>query len=209
MAVRAHVRAFVHGLTAAHAHDPRPAATALFTALQDDPDALARWVATVDGLRFGHGAVAMHRRHAEASPPPGIPGLDDFEALALCAAHLRLGQLAHSPDPGALQHAVHHGAQWLTNLLRMEPDFLDELLLEVAARRASDPALDAALTAQAEHIRSAAAELHAQGQQVLGGRRTVGDTLRALVGAGPNLAKGEWARWARAVVVLGLLDAKG
>lgn len=210
MAVKAHVRAFVGGLEAAPPWDPRPLATRL---VEDVPeDALADWVATVDGLRVGHGAVGMSRRHKDGPEAPTLKGVEDFEGLVLCAGALRLGRLVergYHPDGDAFTTAVTEGGRWLTNLLRMEPDFFDELLLEVAARQASDAAFAEALEAQAEAWREAGAELHHQGQALLGGKKSVGDVLRGLVGAGPNLSKGAWAQWGRAVVVLGCLDAKG
>ena len=212
MAVKAHVRAFVQGLADAPAWDPRAEASAWFDALKADPDAAAAWVATVDTVRFGHGAVAMHRRHQDRPPPPDLAGLQDFETLALCAGALRLGTLVardYAPDADARRAAAREGARWLGNLLRMEPDFLDELLLEIAARHATDPAFAAAIACQAATLADAAADLHRQGSELLGGRTTVSDVLRSLVGAGPNLSRGEWARWTRAVVVLGCLDAKG
>jgi len=209
MAVKAHVRAFVRDLDQAEPWDPRPTATRLAQAFSDQAEPLVAWVGVVDELRVGHGAVAMSRRHPEPPVPLTVKGLDDFEALVLCAAGLRQSLLQARGYTLDDPQAVRQASRWLQNLLRMEPDLLDELLLELAARQAASPALARALADQGALFEQAGADLHRQGRELLGGRTTVGGLLRSLVGAGPDLARGEWARWTRAVVVLTLLDGKG
>lgn len=212
MAVKAHVRAFVADLAVQTPWSPVVAGRDLEQAFDDDPEPLIHWADVCSELRVGHGAVAMHRRHPTDLPPLSIKGLQDFEALLLCAACLHHGMRVtegYHLSPGAAPDVVRDAPQWLFNLLRMEPDFFDELLLEVAARRVRDPAFAQKLASQAEELQRAARDLHGQGERVLGERRTVTGFLRRLVGAGPDLAQGTWARWTRAVVVLGLLDAKG
>jgi len=204
VAVKAHVRSFVAPLSGAAPLDPVPLADSLA-----ELPGIVDWVGVVDELRVGHGAVSMHRRHHGAPPPLDLPGVDDFEALLLCAGCLHARVLVDRGYAPTAPSMATDAPRWLQNLLRMEPDFLDELLLELAARRATDPALADALTAQAQALRDAGAALHHQGRALLGGRTTMTGLLRTLVGAGPDLARGEWVRWCRAVVVLVLLDGKG
>lgn len=205
MAVRQHVRSFLSQLDQAPPWDP----TALGHLLGQVPnEARIEWTETTDGLRVGHGAVAMLRRVER--PLPNLADAADFESFILCICALRIGQLVASgydPSPQDLHTATSEGPRWLTNLLRMEPDFLDELMLQGAVMIDVNPAFAQTLEAQAAILQSARQTLQAQ-SNVLEGRTTLVDRLRGLLGAGPDLSNGGWMRWMRAIVTLALLDAK-
>lgn len=149
----------------------------------------------------------MHLRHLGTVTPPSVPGVDPFEALLLGVASLRLSTLP--PSPQTLADAVELAPGWLSNLLRMEPDFFDQLLLGASLRYVRQPELRESVSRQIAVLREAGPALHEPAAEVLGHRRTVGAVLRGLVGAGPDLARSPWVRWTRSILVLSLLDAKG
>jgi hypothetical protein len=210
MSVRQHVRTFTRTLGEAP-WDPVATGEAVLEAHGETLEPLAELVEAIDDLRVGHGAVHMHRRTLADEVGPELPGVPDFEAMVLCMGGLRAQAVAAGApaDPAGWRVATRESPRWMGNLLRMEPDFLDELCLEATAVYVADPETHRAMQAQAAVMREAGRALHTQAATVLGERRTVGGVLRKLVGAGPDLSTGLWVRWTRAVLAAWLLDAKG
>ncbi|MEL6347141.1 MAG: hypothetical protein AAFV53_28765 [Myxococcota bacterium] len=154
MSTRHHVRALCDRLT--------PAGLDHLLALgaaQPTTDAHLALDARLDALKLGGGAIAMHERTSWGEPTTPLWNLPDHEALLLTALSLRAASAA--PQRATPQDAAAH----LDALLSQEPDFFDELLLEVSRRFHVMPSFANMLREHANHLRAADAPLRAQDQE--------------------------------------------
>lgn len=153
------------------------------------------WVELADGIRFGQGAVAMHRRNLADTPPPAVTDLEDVEALAWSV-------LALAANGGTDLEAAEAA---LADVRRTTPDFFDELLLGAATLMSQDDRFRKAVYAQADAIEADRIALHEQAIEVLDLTPGLTDRLRGWVGAAPDLSGGAWKRWGWAICWSGVL----
>ena len=150
MSTRHHVRALCDRLA------PAPLAPLLAHSGSVPPSAaLAELEDHLEQLRVGGGAVAMHARAQWDTPTTPLEGLPDHAALLLVGLSLYAAQRAATHPPAAPAQA----AAALQALQAAEPDFFDELLLELSRRYRAQPETAALLQGHAAALRAATAPL--------------------------------------------------
>ena len=156
MSTRHHVRTLCDRLT--------PAGLAplleVGAGLGADAAGLRALLGALDALKIGGGAVAMHERTSWGEPTTPLGELPDHEALLLVGLSLRASALAPR------QASPEAAAAALSRLLLVEPDFFDQLLLELSRRYHVMPAFAAVLRGHAEGLRAAERQLREQDQRL-------------------------------------------
>lgn len=154
--------------------------------------------AAFERIKLGGGAAAMHERLSWGEPTTPLAELPDHRALVL------VGLSLHAAERAPRQIQITPAVERLDALLEVEPDFFDELLLELSQRFHRDPNFAgllrdhaAALHEQLETLRQLDRTLFPEARSgIFGG-------VRKLLGVG-----GDPARLLRLVSGLVLLDAK-
>lgn len=154
--------------------------------------------AVFSGIKLGGGAAAMHERQSWGEPTVPFAELADHEALVLVGLSLRAAERA----PRVLQ--IGPALARLDALRAHEPDFFDELLLELSRCFHRDPAFQALLRSHAEALRAQEGTLRELDRALFpGAEGGLFGGVRRLLGVG-----GDPARPLRLVTGLVLLDAK-
>lgn len=149
-------------------------------------------------IRIGGGAIAMHERNTWGEPTVPLSSLKDHEALLLTGLSLRAAQLA----PRRIQIAP--ACRRLDALLAREPDFFDEMLLEISRRYHVMPSFAGMLKDHATMIREQENTLKAIDRELFPEAQTgLLSGFKRILGVG-----GDPMRVLRLVSGLVLLDAK-
>lgn len=193
MSTRHHVRDLCSQLTAAGLTPLLEQARGLTAS-----PALQQADAVFSQLKLGGGAVAMHERQSWGDPTVPFAELADHEALVLVGLSLRAAARA----PRVLQ--IGPALERLDALLAREPDFFDELLLELSRRYHGAPAFRTLMQRHAEGLRAAAGTLRELDRALFPDAESgLFGGVRRLLGVG-----GDPARPLRLVTGLVLLDVK-
>jgi len=193
MSTRRHVRALVDQLTPAGLTPLLEQARGLTAS-----DALDDAEAAFSAIPIGGGAAAMHERQSWGDPSTPLFQLSDPQALLLCGLSLRAAARA----PRRLQ--IRPALQRLDQLHRDEPDFFDELLLELSRRFHTAAPFAELLRAHADALRAEEHTLRALDRVLFPDNQPgIVSSVKRLFGAG-----GDPARPLRLACGLVLLDAK-
>jgi hypothetical protein len=164
----------------------------------DPSDALSAAETRLADIRIGGGAIAMHERNTWGEPTVPLAKLKDHEALLLTGMSLRAAQLA----PRRIQ--ILPAIARLDAILAREPDFFDEMLLELSRRYHATPSFSGMIQTHAEMIRSQEATLRTIDRDLFPEKQTgLLRGVKHIFGVG-----GDPMRVLRLVTGLVILDAK-